>query len=176
MCERSRCKKCIKYGDVFVLIPEDLEFLNYFEFSDIKIDTDGAEYFTERDWKRFYDGKMLVVKEWIKDNHDELLDRVNEHAIKVMTDKYASGNIARQEMEALSYYHSYHELDTPEYSNWLKSLGVSDFEHLPEEPEIDYIKNGRKYFKLYRIAGTSIGRDKQKNIVGLDIALETNLL
>lgn len=156
-----------KYGDMFVVQPQDAEFLTYFNFNKISI-VEGSETFSESDWKRHYDKEMLPMKEWIKSNLETLLDEVNEKAIQTLVKKYAKGNIAKQEMEALSYYYSYHELSEPEYSGWLNELDVVNFFDLPEEPIVDYEKNGRKYFRLYRIAGTSIGRDKMKHIVGLE--------
>lgn len=156
-----------KYGDMFVVQPQDAEFLTYFDFNKISI-VEGSETFSESDWKRHYDKEMLPMKEWIKNNLETLLDEVNKKAIQTLVNKYAKGNIAKQEMEALSYYYSYHELSEPEYSGWLNELDVVNFFDLPEEPIVDYEKNGRKYFRLYRIAGTSIGRDKMKHIVGLE--------
>lgn len=160
-------RKDFLYGERFVLEPEDSEFLNYFKFNQIEYGDDG-EFFLASDWKRHYDKSMLPMKEWIKDNLEELLNEVNTKAVQEMLDKYASGNRAKREMDALSYYYSYHELDTPEYKQWLNELKVDNFFDLPEEPVVEYEKRGRKYFRLFRIAGTSIGRDKAKNIVGFE--------
>jgi len=160
-------RKSYLFGDRFVLDPEDAEYLTYFEFTEVKYGEDG-EYFLEKDWKKHYDRKMIPMKDWIKENLAELLEQVNTEAVQTMLQKYAKGNRAQREMEALSYYYSYHELDTPEYKEWLEKLNVSNFETLPEEPLVEYEKNGRKYFRLSRIAGTSIGRDKAKHIVGFE--------
>ena len=81
-------RKDYRFGDRFVLLEQDLEFLNYFGFTDIYID-EGQEYFLEGEWKKFYDEKMNVIRYWIKDNLDELLEKVNNLAVKEMTDKYA---------------------------------------------------------------------------------------
>lgn len=155
-------------NDGIITLPsQDAEFLNYFGYGEITI-IDDFETINEKSWKRFYDGHMNIVREWIKENMEDLLKRVNEKALQETIDKYAAGNIAKQEMESLGYYYSYHELSLPEYSEWLDSLGVVDFNSLPEQPIVEREFQGRKMFKLSRIVGTSIGREKAKHLVGLE--------
>jgi DNA polymerase-3 subunit alpha len=91
---------------------------------------------------------------------------VNDIAIDELMQKYAKGNRAYQEMEALTYYYSFHELETKEYEYWLNGLGVTPFDQLPSEPIIEWQNGERKVFRLFRIVGTAIGRDKSKQIVG----------
>lgn len=159
-------RKNFLYGDRFVLDNETSIFLSHFGFTQVDI-LEGTEFFLEKDWKKFYDKNMIPLKEWIKENEDRLLEEVNQAAVQVLLDKYAKGNLASREMEALSYYYTYHELEAPEYQEWLGKLGISNFFDLPEEPEVEAIVHGRKIFKLHRIVGTSIGRDKQKHIAGI---------
>lgn len=159
--------KGFEMGGYYHLNDEDKRFLEHFLFNEIQW-IDGKEVVSPALWKKFYEKNMDVIRAWIKENMTELLDKVNSSAIQAELDKYAKGNIAKHEMEALNYYYSYHELDTPEYKTWLDSLGVVQFNSLPEQPEVEQIWNGRKIFKLYRIAGTSIGRDKAKHIAGIE--------
>lgn len=154
--------------DGLLTIPsEDAEFLNYFGFSEVSAQEDLA-IVSESSWKRFYNSNMDSVRAWIKENLDWLLDEVNRIAVEETIQKYAKGNIAEQEMASLGYYYSFHELELPEYKQWLDELGVVDFNTLPEDPVVEKEWQGRKVFKLARIVGTSIGRDKQKNLVGLE--------
>ena len=71
-------------------------------------------------------------------------------------------------MDSLSFYYHDHEL------GHLKNeiYDVVDYFSLPEEPEIDNVFKGKDdatitLFKLHRIAGTVIDKDKNKNIVTL---------
>ena len=153
--------------DIYIIPHEDAEFLNYFNFSDFIWDSEFATVEASL-WKRYYEKSMDVIRDWIKENLHWLLDEVNKEAVDEIKRKYAQGNRAKQEMAALGYYYSFHELEAPEYKDWIDSLGVVDFNSLPEQPIVEAEFKGRKIFKLYRIAGTSIGRDKQKHIVGFE--------
>ena len=160
-------KKYFKFGEYLVPDENMWQYVRLFDFNEIKI-RDSEEYITISDWEKWYKRKMETLKGWIKKNESILLQQINAAAVRELTDKYAKGDIATWEMESLSYYHSYHELETPEYKQWLEKLQVVDFQNLAEEPYIEWEgSNGAKKFKLYRIAGTAIGRDKQKGIVGI---------
>lgn len=160
-------RKFFLFGDRFVINePVIREMLNYFEFGIFEYEGN-EEYFLEKVWKKFYDNHMKEVKKWVTANKDFLLAAVNQAAVQELLDKYNIGNISYQEMESLSYYHHQHELEYEEYQDWLNKMGVQDFFSLPEEPQIEaQYKSGAVKMQLYRIAGTCIGRDKGKNIVG----------
>jgi len=162
-------KKESRYGDILIITPGSKPFLEKFEYNHLEYDKDGTEYTKVDLWEKYYKKEMLKLKKWISENHDDLLEKVNFEAVNELLNKYAIGNRAYQEMEALSYYNSFHELEVPEYKDWLKNeVKVSDFFDLPEEPVVEWEnEQGAKKFKLYRIAGTAIGRDKTKHIVGL---------
>ena len=161
-------RKESKYGDILIITPGVKPYVEQLGFGDIEYDEEGTEYTQFKTWEKFYKREMEGLKSWIKDNHDELLATVNQAAIQELLDKYAQGDKAYREMEALSYYHSYHELETDEYKDWLNKIEATSFFDLPEEPIIESENGaGAKKFKLYKIAGTSIGRDKTKHIVGL---------
>lgn len=160
-------RKESRYGDILILVESVKPYVEQLGYVDIEYDEKGNEYTYFKDWEKFYKKGMGKVKAWIKENHDELLETVNQRAVQELLDKYAQGDTAYREMEALSYYHSYHELEAPEYKEWLNQIRVVDFFELPEEPQIEWEKGkGAKKFRLYKIAGTAIGRDKTKHIVG----------
>lgn len=159
-------KKHFLYGDFILLNDEMLEYVEMFNGKLIKF-KDGQHYLVLADWEKWFKKEMENVKRYISSHHDELLAQVNAAAIEELMQKYAKGNRAYQEMEALTYYYSFHELSTPEYQYWLNGLGVSNFNDLPEEPIVEWQSGERKVFRLARIVGTAIGRDKGKQIVGL---------
>jgi DNA polymerase-3 subunit alpha len=81
--------------------------------------------------------------------------------------KYCKGNISSWEMDSLCFYYHEHEL---KYANKEK-YGISDFANLPSVPEVEYYfkKAGKEIpiFKLTRIIGTVIGKNKIKGMVTL---------
>ena len=81
--------------------------------------------------------------------------------------KYAKGTISAWEMEALCFYYHDHELANINNSRY----GFVDFNKLPTEPEIDrtFTKGGRiiNLYKLYKICGTCIAKNKNKSTVTL---------
>ncbi len=162
-------RKQSRYGDLLLITPGSKPYIDELNLNFIQYDDTNAEYMLFLDWEKYYKTAMNPVRNWIKENKKVLLEKVNQAAINDLWNKYGKGNKASWEMEALSYYHSYHELEVEEYKTWLeKELKISNFFDLPEEPTITWQgKKGGKKFALSIIAGTSIGRDKSKNIVGL---------
>lgn len=159
-------KKFYVFGEYIVPDDQMLEYIERFNASLLKYDADGT-HVVLKEWEKFYKKEMEVVKAYIAANHEILLNQVNQIAIQELLDKYAKGDTAYREMEALSYYYSYHELSTQEYKPWLESMEVSNFGDLPEEPIIEWQEGERKVFRLHKIVGTAIGRDKGKGIVGI---------
>ena len=138
--------------DVDLLVPAPTE-------SGFKID--------QKVWDKIYQKKMDPIRNWIKQNQQDLLDKVNNKLTEDIWNKYCLGTISKWEMDSISCYIHQHELtwvDNEEY-------GFSDFFNLPENPEIDrYIPIKGKdvpLFKLRRIAGTVLDRDKSKKLVTL---------
>ena len=82
-------------------------------------------------------------------------------------DKYCGGSISHWEMESISCYLHEHELNEVDYLDY----GLEEYSDLSEMPEIDrYIPIKGKMipiFKLHRIAGTVLDRDKSKKTVTL---------
>lgn len=110
---------------------------------------------------------MDIFRHWIMQNKSDLLFKLNTILFKEEWDKYASGTISHWEMEAACIY--YHDHELLNINN--EKYGLSDFFDLPEEPEADkYWYRGNKtipLFKLTKIAGTCIDRNKTKSTVTL---------
>ena len=120
-----------------------------------------------KSWKKVYDNWMDVLRSWVSNNHDKLLEDINLTIFKEDWDKYAEGNLSSWEMFSLGFYYHEHELmniNTRRY-------GISDFNSLPEEPVIDrwFEKGGKRVnmYKLEKICGTCISKDKSKGTVSL---------
>ena len=119
-------------------------------------------------WKTIYDSHMTVLKKYIVDNQFELLNALNSELTAEVREKYAQGSVDKWSMDSVCFYQDKHELDGVD----LTPYGVEDFWSLPEEPQIANsfkAKDGHvvNMFKLTRIAGTVIDKNKNKNQITL---------
>jgi len=115
-------------------------------------------------WDNLYQHGMDPMRMYLKGNK-EVLNKLNKALYDEMFNKYAAGNISHWEMESVSFYSHPHELADSQYL-------YDDFFKLPEEPEVDYTftsKDGNeiRIYKLRRIIGTVIDKNKMKNTVTL---------
>ena len=136
------------------------------------IQYDGANgyYLSEKIWdKNVYQPWMDVFRKWIAANKDEILNNLNSTIFKEDWDKYAkNGNISAWEMEVLCFYYHDHELSNVNKEKY----GFVNFFELPEDPIVERTfptKNGGqgKLFKLFKICGTCIAKNKVKSTVTL---------
>lgn len=127
----------------------------------------GGEWMDAKVWDKVYQNEMDVFRNWITANKADLLFKLNSLLFKEEWDKYAAGSISRWEMEAACIYYHDHELLNINNSKY----GLSDFFELPEEPEAEkyWYRAGKTIplFKLTKIAGTCIDRNKTKSTVTL---------
>ena len=118
-------------------------------------------------WDAIYQHHMDIIRPFVQKNAPDLLKKVNTRLTEDVWNKYCLGTISKWEMDSISCYIHEHELahvnnDTYEFSN---------FDDLPETPHIEryYPIKGKlvPIFKLNRIAGTVLDRDKAKKTVSL---------
>ena len=134
----------------------------------IQTGTDGNLYLGESAWdKKVYQSQMDVFRTWISNNKDAILHNLNAAIFMEDWNKYAKGTVSSWEMEVLCFYYHEHEL-----ANVNRGLyGFVDFNTLPEDPIVDktFVKNDKeiKIFKLHRICGTCIAKNKTKGTVTL---------
>ena len=119
------------------------------------------------EWDKVYQKWMDVFREWIAENKDEILQALNEKIFLEDWNKYALGNLSSWEMEALCFYYHEHELANVN----MKRYGFSNFSDIPENPVVEktFIKAGKEIniFKLYKICGTCIAKNKVKSTISL---------
>lgn len=121
-------------------------------------------------WDKIYKNKINeTIKTMLKNPkiHDFMLNKLNEKIFMEEWNKYCEGNISSWEMDALGFYYHEHEL-----ANVDKTIyNIVDFNELPEQPEVEktYKRNGVEMpiYKLHRIVGTVIGKNKTKGMVYL---------
>jgi len=118
-------------------------------------------------WDNIYQHHMDIIRPYIKSHNVELLNAINDRLIGDMWNKYCTGSISKWEMDATSCYIHEHELNELIYD----ACELDRFGDLSTEPQIDrYIPIKGKMipiFKLNRIAGTVLDRDKSKKMVTL---------
>lgn len=152
-----------KTDTVYALDERAINFLTELELENMIMD------FTLdiKSWKKIYDKWMDVLRAWVSTNHDELLNHINTTIFKEDWDKYAEGSLSAWEMFALGFYYHEHELANVN----TRRYGISDFNLLPEEPVIEkwFEKGGKRInmYKLEKICGTCISKDKSKGTVSL---------
>lgn len=116
-------------------------------------------------WDALYKKSMKTMSDYLKKNQTELLDKLNKSLYDEVKEKYGAGNISKWEMDSISFY--YHEHELAKAQRWF-----DDFFALSENPEIDYsfISNSGqevKIYKLHKIIGTVIDKDKMHDTVTL---------
>ena len=116
----------------------------------------------DREYKRM----MKNFEQNVLSNID-MIAAVNKVRFNEIWNEKASGTEAKWYMSTLSYYPEEHELshvNMDEYS-------ISSFKDLPEEPEVVEYRTYRgkevPRFKLSRICGTVLDKDKNKNTITL---------
>ena len=148
--------------------------LNFFSKNfdmDLLTPAHGSYIFTikQTDWDKIYKKQMDIIRPFIQKNNQELLDKVNNKLRQDLWDKYCLGNISKWEMDSISCYIHNHELSK------LKTgfYGLVNYKDLPEDPIVNYEfrskETGQKIplFKICRIAGTVLDKDKNKKMVTL---------
>lgn len=118
-------------------------------------------------WRKYKVQLVAPMKKYIAEHKTELLLKLNDNLVEEVGKKYKKGNISKWEMDSLSCYINGHELDKVQYANY----DAVDYFMLPENPEVEgvwTIKNKQiPIFKIVRIMGTVLDRDKLKNNVTL---------
>ena len=119
------------------------------------------------DWDKIYQKWMDVYRKWMSENQEYILYNYNKLIFLDEWNKYAKGTISAWEMEALCFYYHEHELAHIDNNRY----GFVNFYDLSPEPVVDrtFQKGDKviKMFKLYKICGTCIAKNKIKSSVTL---------
>jgi DNA polymerase-3 subunit alpha len=157
-------KKVGKYY-VFDNICEDF-YNKYFDEDQLEI-INGLTCIQQIKWDKIYQDTMDKVRDWIRDNQEQILNDYNNILFKECWDKYAIGNISSCEMEALCFYYHKHELADVKVDKY----GIVDFNTLSPESEVDYLfKRGGHdipIYKINKIIGTVIGKNDTRSSITL---------
>ena len=134
------------------------------------------DYLNKETWKSVYDVEMNVIKQYLIDNQEEMLNKVNSKAKQDWLEKYFPNNdFAQWEIETMGLCFGEHPMrkvvEHYNNDNNPKSPKFANFEQLSQEPEPAYFfeKNGKKIpiYELYMICGIVIAKDKIKGMITL---------
>lgn len=159
--------KKYKDGNYYVLIEYAANFYEKNFDADLLTIQDGQIKILQAKWDNIYKKCMNPVRDYIKKNHDELLETVNNLIFKQLWDKYCDGTISKWEMDSVSYYSHEHELAQVNMSYY----GCVNYNDLPDEPIVErrFPKDGKMItmYQIHRIAGTILDKDKNKGLLTL---------
>ena len=153
------------YPNMYSLDERAIAFLHEIECDDI-METDNLAWFVKtKNWDAIYQKHMDVFRAWIASDKEAILNALNTEIFMQDWEKYAKVTISAWEMEVLCFY--YHEHELAHINN--DRYGFVDFYSLPEDPVIEktFTKGGKDIhiFKLNRICGTCIAKNKTKSTV-----------
>jgi len=156
-----------KLKPYYVLDERAINFLMDIQKEEIIAQNGNIYCILKTDWEKIYQAHMDVFRKWILENYDYILNTLNKLIFMDEWNKYAKGTISAWEMEALCFY--YHDHELAHINNF--RYGFVNFYDLPVEPEIDrsFTKGGKtiNLYKLYKICGTCIAKNKNKSTVSL---------
>lgn len=118
-------------------------------------------------WQERYEYVKDKFRDWIQENQDKALFRLNLNGFNEKWQKYGCGNMSSWEMDALCFYHGPHELANVDMAKY----GIESYKDMPEIPEVEsYWRRGDKQiplFKIRKIAGTVIAKDDLRSMIYL---------
>ena len=159
--------KKFKDGIYYIMDENAMRFYEANFDMDLLIPTEDGFKIKQTSWDNIYQKHMDKVRPYIKSHHDELLNAINTRLMSDLWNKYCEGSLSKWEMDSVSFYSHEHELQNINE----REYGFSDFYKLNENPDIDRIIDikGKKVplFKIYRIIGTVLDKDKAKKTVTL---------
>lgn len=160
---KAACKPS-KVAEDYTLDARAIDFLAEIEKEDLIFDGDKMNM---KAWKKVYDKDMDVFRDWIVADKSKILQNLNERIFLTDWKNYADGNYSSWEMTALCFYYHEHELKNINMGKY----GLVDYSKLPDKPIVDKVfrKGGKeiKMYKLCKICGTCIAKNKDKGTVSL---------
>ena len=168
-CELYSFNKFLKKhvnGDVIVF-PNEKAMEYYCDHFDVDLLLDDCSIGVKT-WEKIYKKGIAPLGEFIKDNMEELLDRLNTALIEEQFENYAKGTISHYEIESMSFYYHEHELKNVNRMIY----DIVDFNKLPEKPTVARkipTKDGKEIelLELSHICGTVLDKNKMKNSISL---------
>lgn len=162
---KSVCKYNANY---YKLDERAINFLIEMGLNDLLLYQEDNIFIGVKSWDKMYQAWMNIFRNWINEDKDQILFNLNRQIFQEDWIKYAKkGNLSAWEMEVLCFYYHDHELKNVNKGKY----GLVNFFDLPVEPEVDRTfqkgKQEIKLYKLHKICGTCIAKNKVKSTVTL---------
>lgn len=130
--------------------------------------TNDGIVFSKSAYDKIYKKYMNEFRNKLNSNYlDKYNNAIYYNFIEENWNKYCKGTISKWEMDALSFYYHEHELANVD----IKKYNVSNFSDIPEQPVVEgeYKRKGKTFpkYKLYKIIGTVLDKDKNKHTISL---------
>lgn len=149
-----------KITNYYQIVSQDLEYIENELNEFCTVNDKGYLQIQQQAWDSFYKQSMVTPKQYIIDNQQTLLTKLNNILFKETWNKYAQGNLSSWEMDSLCFYYHEHELKNINYNTY----GLQKFTDLPQEPRVEryWSKRNIPIFALTRIIGTVIAKDDNR--------------
>lgn len=138
---------------------------NWHEGEEYRFEENGSITILEKPFEKWYKKAMAPVSQWLKTK--EAVDAYNKAAVayyaQELWQKYCSGTIPHWEMESLSFYYTEHELAHAPAVQYQ----VDDFFSLPKTPMVAEQTEKYTLYKLNRIWGTVLDKNKNRHSITL---------
>lgn len=151
-------------------IAQEFYYENSYDISKIKIVPSQGEnlnILSSSYWDSVYETEMNYIRNYIKENHDSLLEQLNTILFNEEYEKYATGNRLRWELQALGFYHEAHELEGVA-ETFPDSVKISSLDEIEDMKTIgSFLIRGKRIpkYEIYHIIGTVLDKDKQKHTI-----------
>lgn len=161
--------KKMKAKDEFIF--DDVAMMFYernFDVDKLEFDDLGVPHLNCAEWKKVYDKVITPLKSYIKENSESLLQRLNENILDETWDKYCKGTLSKWEMDSVGFYSHEHELERVNHARH----GFGNYFKMPYDPKVEKTFETRDgkiipIYKIERIAGTVLDKDKNKKTITL---------
>ena len=162
----NEIKKSLSNG-FYCLNSEDDIIYNWYlkNFGKEPLYMNGGWYIAENEWNTIHKKAQDTTRVWIKDNMEDLIEKIFEIEWKEEYDKYASGDVLQWELDSLNFYHSGHPLD-----GLICPMEIAKLDELKENDFDGYFNikgNAIPKMNLKHIIGTVLVANKKSNIVVL---------
>lgn len=139
------------------------------EGEDLIIDGELRRVLSSKKWDSFYESKMEKIKTYIKEHHNELLEKLNNTLFNNEFNKYCSGDELQWELDSINFFFNGHPLENIK-KEIPDSISIDRIDSIVEDAQDgNFFIKGKiiPKMKLYTIAGTVIDKDTTKSTVTL---------
>lgn len=131
----------------------------------IPIANEGHYFISQQKWDVFFKKEQDVVRKWIKENVDDLIEKIHQVEYQEQCDKYAKGDKLQWELDSMNFYHSGHPLKGIKFPfayDSINDLIENDFDGYWNIKGQQVPK-----MRLKTIIGTVLIKNKKQNIITL---------